>query len=127
MMGSLGSAQWRDVARLAVVLAIAGPALLHWARDLDALSLGHDAAAALGVPPEAASRKLYLTASLLAAATVAAAAGSSVSLACWCLTWHGRWSNASSGLAGRGGARGSTLVVGADLAARTVRAPAELR
>jgi iron complex transport system permease protein len=126
MMGSLGSAQWRDVARLAVVLAVAGPALLHWARDLDALALGHDAAAALGVDPEVASRRLYLTASLLAAATVAAAGlvgfvGLLVPHVARAMVGaRHRVVLAVSALAG------STLVVGADLAARTARAPAEL-
>jgi iron complex transport system permease protein len=126
MMGSLGSAQWKDVARLAVVLAVAGPALLHWARDLDALALGHDAAASLGVAPEAASRRLFFTASLLAAATVAAAGlvgfvGLLVPHVARALvgTRH-RVVLAVSAVAG------STLVVGADLAARTTRAPAEL-
>jgi iron complex transport system permease protein len=126
MMGSLGSAQWRDVLRLAVVLALTGPALMHWARDLDALALGHDAAAALGVAPEAASRRLYLTASLLAAATVAAAGlvgfvGLLVPHLARAITGtRHRAALAVSALAG------STLVVGADLAARTARAPAEL-
>lgn len=126
MMGSLGSAQWRDVARLAVVLAIAGPVLLHWARDLDALALGHDAAAALGVSPERAGRRMYLVASLLAAGTVAAAGlvgfvGLLVPHVARALVGaRHRAILAVSGLAG------ATLVVGADLAARTVRAPAEL-
>jgi iron complex transport system permease protein len=126
MMGSLGSAQWNDVARLAVVLAVTGPALLHWARDLDALALGHDAAAALGVAPEVASRRLFLTASLLAAATVAAAGlvgfvGLLVPHVARALVGsRHRAVLAVSALAG------STLVVGADLAARTTRAPAEL-
>jgi iron complex transport system permease protein len=126
MMGSLGSAQWRDVLRLAVVLAVAGPALLYWARDLDALALGHDAAASLGVAPEAASRRLYLTASLLAAATVAAAGlvgfvGLLVPHVARAMVGaRHRLTLAVAALAG------STLVVAADLAARTVRAPAEL-
>ena len=126
MMGSLGSAQWPDVLRLGVVLAVAGPALLVWARDLDALALGHDAAASLGVSPETASRRLYLTASLLAAATVAAAGlvgfvGLLVPHVARALVGaRHRVALAVSALAG------SALVVGADLAARTVRAPAEL-
>jgi len=126
MMGSVGSAQWMDVVRLGVVLAIVGPLLLQWARDLDALALGHDAAAALGVSPEVASRRLYLAASLLAAATVAAAGlvgfvGLLVPHVARAIagTRH-RAVLAVSALAG------STLVVGADLAARTARAPAEL-
>jgi iron complex transport system permease protein len=126
MMGSLGSAQWRDVLRLGLVLAIAGPLLLYWARDLDALSLGHDAAASLGIEPDKASRRLYLAASLLAAATVAAAGlvgfvGLLVPHAARALAGaRHRAVLAVSALAG------GTLVVGADLAARTVRAPAEL-
>lgn len=126
MMGSLGSAQWPDVLRLGVVLVIAGTAILHWARDLDALALGHDAAASLGVDPEGASRRLYLTASLLAAATVAAAGlvgfvGLLVPHVARALVGaRHRAALAVSALAG------STLVVTADLAARTARAPAEL-
>ena len=126
MMGSLGSAQWPAVVRLGVVLAIAGPALLIWARDLDALALGHDAAASLGVSPETTSRRLYLTASLLAAATVAAAGlvgfvGLLVPHVARALAGaRHRAALAVSAVAG------SALVVGADLAARTVRAPAEL-
>ena len=126
MMGSVGSARWMDVARLGLVLVIVGPLLLQWARDLDALSLGHDAAAALGVSPEVASRRLYLAASLLTAATVAAAGlvgfvGLLVPHFARALvgTRH-RAVLAVSALAG------GTLVVGADLAARTTRAPAEL-
>jgi iron complex transport system permease protein len=126
MMGSLGSAQWDDVARLGVALAVAGALLLHWARDLDALALGPDGAAALGVAPEAASRRFYLAASLLAAATVAAAGlvgfvGLLVPHVARALvgTSH-RAVLATSAIAG------SALVVGSDLAARTVRAPAEL-
>ena len=126
MMGSLGSAQWRDVGRLALVLAVAGPVILYWARDLDALALGHDAAASLGVDPDAASRRLYLAASLLAAATVAAAGlvgfvGLLVPHVARALAGaRHRVALAVSALAG------STLVVAADLAARTARAPAEL-
>lgn len=126
MMGSLGSAQWPDVIRLAVVLAVAGPLILVWGRDLDALALGHDAAASLGVHPEAASRRLYLAASILAAATVAAAG---------LVGFVGLLVPHVSRAMGGGRHRmvlslsalaGSTLVVAADLAARTVRAPAEL-
>ena len=126
MMGSLGAAQWPDVARLAVVLGVAGPLILHWGRDLDALALGHDAAASLGVDPEVASRRLYLAASVLAAATVAAAGlvgfvGLLVPHVARAVAGaRHRVVLAVSALAG------SALVVSADLAARTVRAPAEL-
>lgn len=126
MMGSLGSAQWADVVRLGVVLAVVGPALLYWGRDLDALALGHDAAAALGVDPDRASRRLYVAASVLAAATVAAAGlvgfvGLLVPHVARALAGAGHRTVLSvSALAG------GALVVTADLAARTARAPAEL-
>jgi iron complex transport system permease protein len=126
MMGSLGSARWPDVLRLGVVLVVAGPVILYWGRDLDALALGHDAAASLGVDPEVASRRLYLAASVLAAATVAAAGlvgfvGLLVPHVARALSGaRHRVVLATSALAG------SALVVAADLAARTVRAPAEL-
>lgn len=126
MMGSLGSAQWDDVLRSGAVLAIAGPVLLYWSRDLDALSLGHDAAASLGIEPESASRRLYLAASLLAAATVAAAG-----LVGFVGLLVPHFARALVGARHRAvlavsAVAGGTLVVGADLAARTVRAPAEL-
>src|SRR5690606_12544331 len=73
MMGSVAAADWQDVAWLLLALAVAGALLVQWARDLDALALGLDAAAALGVDAERASRRLFLAASLLAAATVASA------------------------------------------------------
>jgi len=126
MMGSLGAATWSDIVRLGLVLAACGALLLHWARDLDALALGHDAAAALGVPPESASRRLFLTASLLAAGTVAAAGlvgfvGLVVPhLARGIAGARHRPVLAVAALAGAG------LVVLADLAARIARAPGEL-
>lgn len=126
MMGSVGAAEWQDVLWLLVALALAGALLLHWARDLDALSLGLDAAAALGVDAERASRRLFLAASLLAAATVASAGlvgfvGLIVPHVARGLTGvRHRAVLVTTALAG------GTLVVLADLAARTVRAPAEL-
>lgn len=126
MMGSLGAAGWRDVGLLAAVLVTCGTLLTHWARDLDALALGADAAASLGVRPESAARRLYLVASLLAAATVAAAGlvgfvGLMVPhLARGVAGARHRPVLAISALAG------ATLVVGSDLVARMARAPGEL-
>lgn len=126
MMGSLGAAGWRDGALLALVLAVAAPVLLHGARDLDALALGHDAAASLGVDPVRVSRRLYLAASLLAAGTVAAAGlvgfvGLLVPHVARAVAGaRHRAVLAVSALAGSG------LVVAADLVARLARAPAEL-
>lgn len=73
MMGSVADATWTQIAWLAAYLGIGGFLLLASARALDALSLGEDSAAGLGVDVERTARRVYVTASLLAAATVAAA------------------------------------------------------
>ncbi|HEU4996599.1 MAG TPA: iron ABC transporter permease [Gemmatimonadaceae bacterium] len=73
MMGSAADASWSQVAWLAIYVTLGGGLLVAWGRTLDALSLGEDSAAGLGVDVERAARRIYLTASLVAAATVAAA------------------------------------------------------
>lgn len=73
MMGSAADATWTATAALLAILLVAGAALVAAARDMDALALGDDAAAALGVNVARAGPRVYLLASLLAAATVAAA------------------------------------------------------
>lgn len=126
MMGSLGAATWGDVLWLGGTIAVAVPALLAGAPRLDALALGEDAAAALGVEPERTARWTFAAASLLAAATVAVAGlVGFVGLVV---------PHLARGLAGArhrpamlaAGAAGGSLVVLADLLARTARAPAEL-
>lgn len=126
MMGSVGAATWNDAVWLLAALVVAGIPLVHWARDLDALALGHDTAASLGVDPERASGRIFLAASLLSAASVAAAGlVGFVGL----IVPH-----LARGLSGSrhrpvlviAAVAGGTLVVFADLAARTLRAPAEL-
>lgn len=72
MMGSASDATWGTGAALALTLAVAGGALVAGARDIDALALGDEAAAALGVDVDRAAPRIYLLASLVAAATVAA-------------------------------------------------------
>lgn len=126
MMGSVGAAAWRDAAWLLAALGVAGAALVHWARDLDALALGHDAAASLGVDPERASRRIFLAASLLSAASVAAAG-----LVGFVGLIVPHIARRLSGARARpvlvtAAVSGGTLVVLADLAARTLRPPAEL-
>jgi iron complex transport system permease protein len=126
MMGSVAAADWSDVGWVGAALVVVGLPLLHWAREIDALALGHDAAAALGVRPEAASRRLYLTASLLAAATVAVAGlvgfvGLIVPHVARALT-----GSRHRAVLVAAALSGGTLVVMADILARTVRAPAEL-
>lgn len=126
MMGSVGDADWRQVSWLAVYALLAGGALVAIARDIDLLSLGDDSAAALGLDVEKAGGRVFLIASLLAAATVAAAGlvgfvGLVVPhiVRAFGLRQH-REGVLGSALVG------AVLVIAADLAARTLRAPAEL-
>jgi iron complex transport system permease protein len=126
MMGSTGGAGIRDVAVLAVSVAIAGGVLLALAPRIDVLALGADAAASLGVDPERTARWIYIWASLLAAASVVAAGligfvGLVVPhIARLAIPGRHRPMLVLSGVAG------ALLVVLADLAARTVASPAEL-
>lgn len=126
MMGSLGDAQWSGVRWIALYVAIGIAALAWWGRDLDVLALGEDAAASLGVDVERVTRRIYLTASLLAAATVAGAGligfvGLIVPAIARALgTRSSRATVLASALAG------GTLVVAADLVARTAMRPTEL-
>lgn len=126
MMGSVADATWGAVARTALAVAVLGSAVAWWARDLDVLALGEEPAAALGVDVDRAARRLFLAASWLAAATVAAAG---------LVGFVGLVVPAVARAAGARTHRpllllsallGATLLVAADLAARTVRAPAEL-
>ena len=126
MMGSVAAASWSQAAWLTGYLVVGGGALLGWARHIDILALGEDEAAALGVDPERAARSVYAAASLVAASTVAAAGligfvGLVVPHLARTtgITRHRPLLLASALL-------GATLVVLADLAARTLRAPVEL-
>ena len=126
MMGSAADATWQRVQWLSFSIVVAGAALIYWAREIDVLSLGEDTAAALGVDAERSGRRVFLLAALLAAATVAAAG------------LIGFVGLVVPHIARRLGVRshrplvvaaalvGATLVVAADLAARTVAAPTEL-
>ncbi|MHB0949365.1 MAG: FecCD family ABC transporter permease, partial [Gemmatimonadaceae bacterium] len=73
MMGSVAGASWVEVRWLAGYLLLGALALVAWARDVDILTLGEDAAAGLGVDVDRAARRIYLVAALVAAATVSAA------------------------------------------------------
>jgi iron complex transport system permease protein len=126
MMGSAADARWMTNASLAAYLAVGGTLLVAWARQIDLLALGDDAAAGLGLDVERASRRVYLTASLLAAASVAAAGlVGFVGLVVPHLARAAGWRTHRPLLAGSA-LGGALLVVVADMAARTVRAPAEL-
>lgn len=126
MMGSAADASWSTVGRSAVAIGVLGAILVWRARELDILSLGAEPAAALGVNVERAARRTFLIASWLAAATVAAAG------------LIGFIGLVVPNLARALGARshrpmllvsalyGATLLIAADIAARTLRAPIEL-
>jgi len=126
MMGSVADATWTQIAWLSLYVVAGGAALVALARTLDALALGEDSAAGLGVDVDRAARRIYLVASLVAASTVAAAG------------LVGFVGLVVPHIARRFGARGhrvlllasaatgSLLVVAADLVARTALPPAEL-
>jgi iron complex transport system permease protein len=126
MMGSATDATWRSVAWLAGSIAIAGGALIYWARELDVLALGEETAASLGIDAERSAQRIFLIAALIAASTVAAAGlvgfvGLVVPHIARRLgiRAHRQLTLASALI-------GATLVVVADFAARTVAPPIEL-
>ncbi|HEU4641652.1 MAG TPA: iron ABC transporter permease [Gemmatimonadaceae bacterium] len=126
MMGSAAGADWAQVAWLAGYTALAGGALLWMARDIDVLSLGEEAAAALGVHVERSARRVYLVSSLLAAATVAAAGlVGFVGLVVPHLV-RGAGVRRHRPLLAGAALAGAALVVAADLLARVAHPPAEL-
>jgi iron complex transport system permease protein len=126
MMGSAGDATWQIVGVLALSVLAGGAALVYLARDIDILSLGEEPAAALGVDVDRAARSIYLLSALLAAATVAAAGlVGFVGLIVPHLVRSAGVRRHRPLLLGAA-LVGATLVVGADLAARTLRPPAEL-
>jgi iron complex transport system permease protein len=126
MMGSLGDAQWTSLRWIALYVAVGLAVLVTWARDIDVLALGEEAAASLGLEVERVTRRVYLAASLLAAATVAGAGligfvGLIVPAIARALgATNTRQTVLAAALAG------GALVVIADLVARTVMRPAEL-
>jgi len=126
MMGSATDATWMRVTWLAASILLAGGALVYWAREIDVLSLGEDTAASLGVDVERAGQRAFLLAALLAAATVSAAGLIGfVGLVVPHIA-RGMGLRAHRPLVMAAGLIGATLVVAADLAARTVAAPTEL-
>ncbi len=126
MMGSVADSSWSAVRWLAVYVTVGACAIVYWAREIDILALGDEPAAALGVNVEVAARRMYLLAALLAASTVAAAGligfvGLIVPhIVRAAGIRHHRPLLIASAIVG------ATLLVGADLVARTVSPPGEL-
>lgn len=126
MMGSASDATWRSVVWLTASIAVAGGALVYWAREIDVLALGEETAASLGVDAERSGQRIFLIAALLAAATVAAAG--LIGFVGLVVPHIARrlGVRAHRQLVLASGLIGATLVVAADLAARTVAPPIEL-
>lgn len=126
MMGSLADASWRTVAWVGVYVAGGGAALLVLGRDIELLSLGEDPAAALGVDVARATRRTFLAASLVAAVTVSGAGlVGFVGLVVPAIV-RALGARSVRGVIAGAAMGGAALVVAADVAARTVRAPHEL-
>ena len=126
MMGSVGDATWTSVTWLAAYGVIAVAYLLVQAPTIDALTLGDDAAAGLGVQVESATTRAFLTAALLAAATVAAAG--LVGFVGLIVPYLARGAGLSRQREMLVGSLfiGAALVIVADLAARVAMPPSEL-
>jgi len=73
LMGGLGRTGWGGLAILAPIFVVGTLITLALSRDLDALSLGEQAAFHLGIDPRRATRILLLLSTLLASAAVAMA------------------------------------------------------
>lgn len=126
MMGSVADATWTQAAWLAGYLAVGGAWLVAQGRVLDALTLGEDSAAGLGVNVDRAARGVYIVASLVAAATVSAAG--LVGFVGLVVPHIARRMGAASHrlLLPASAMAGAILVVLADIVARVALPPAEL-
>lgn len=126
MMGSLSGATWAGTAWLALVVAVGFAILWFFAREIDVLSLGSDAAAALGVDSDRATRRVFIIAALIAAATVASAGLIGfVGLVVPAIV-RALGARSTRSMLVAAAVAGAALLVGADVVARTIRAPAEL-
>lgn len=126
MMGSAADASWAHVGWLALYLLPALAWLWRDARTLDVLALGDEPAAALGADVDVASRRVFIAASLVAAATVAAAGlvgfvGLVVPHVVRAVGARGHRVLLPAAAVG-----GATLLVLADVVSRVALAPAEL-
>jgi len=126
MMGSAADASWTRVGWLAASVVVIGGLLVHRAREIDVLMLGEDSASALGVDAARSGRIIYFLAALLAAATVAAAG--LVGFVGLIVPHIARafGIRAHRPLMIAAALIGASLVVAADLAARTLAPPTEL-
>jgi iron complex transport system permease protein len=126
MMGSVSDATWTQVILLAGFTALGIGALMALGRSIDVLALGDDAAAGLGVDVARVSFLVYVAGALLAAGTVSAAG--LVGFVGLLVPHLVRLSGARTHrtIIGAAALAGASLVVIADLIARTAMPPAEL-
>lgn len=125
MLGSLSGATWGAVGSLALYLALGTALLLPLSRAFDALTLGEETAASLGIPVQRVMRIAYVGASLLAAAAVAQAGIIGfVGLLVPHAVRHAARGHAS--LLALSALGGALLLTAADVVSRTVFSPAEV-
>lgn len=126
LLGGLGGASWQALGLLAAYSALPLAVLWYVARQLDLLALGEETAAHLGADPERVKRIVYLSASLLTAASVAT---------CGIIGFVGlviphavrrAWSPLHRVLVPASFLAGGAFLVLADALARTVMRPLEL-
>jgi iron complex transport system permease protein len=126
MMGSVGDATWTQIGVLFAYVLAGGAALFAAGRRIDVLALGEDAAAGLGLDVDRAILTVFVLASLIAAATVAAAGlVGFVGLVVPHIVRSAGVRRHRPLLVGSA-IVGATLVVLADLLGRVLRPPAEL-
>jgi iron complex transport system permease protein len=126
MMGSAAEATWAQIVVLLIYVGVGGGALVLLGREIDVLSLGEEAAAGLGLDVDASIRRVLFLASLVTAATVAAAGlVGFVGLVVPHIARAAGLRRHRSLLIGSA-LNGATLVVVADLLGRILRPPAEL-
>jgi iron complex transport system permease protein len=126
LLGGFGTASWQSVAAFAGYAVLPLALILRAARRLDLISLGDEAAHALGANVDSAKRLVYFTTAMLTAASVAVSGMIGFvglvaphAMRSWVGPGHRRLLPAVFVASG-------SLVVGADAIARTVLRPAEL-
>jgi iron complex transport system permease protein len=126
MMGSLSGVTWSGDAALAAQLVAGGGVLLLLARPLNALAIGEETAAYLGVSVERTKWLAYAAASLLAAASVATAG--IVGFVGLVVPHAARlvWGSDHRVLLPAAALLGAAFLLLTDVCARTIAAPTEL-
>lgn len=127
LMGGLGGARWTSLTVVAVATGLALPLFLLRARALDALLLGEQTAASLGLRPSRLRTELFMVTSLLTGALVAVSGAIGfVGLMMPLFTRLLLRTSENARVLPVAALLGAVFLLWADLAARMVIAPAEL-